>query len=177
MPVFVAYLKAELDGVSFVGPHTGKDRTFEIDVKNGMSDEVRERVTICSLDEIELEGSRGISNLVLKFQDSAEKASCSILGDEDFKSRFKKKKEALKQAPRALTAEDSGEWVPIVAFGARGMDVTKFHLGRGDLVVHSEGDAIFDDVDLGDGDWADYDADADCSVSITDATTKVELVR
>ena len=103
--------------------------------------------------------------------------SCSILGDEDFKSRFKKKKEALKQAPRALTAEDSGEWVPIVAFEARGMDVTKFHLGRGDLVVHSEGDAIFDDVDLGDGDWADYDADADCSVSITDATTKVELVR
>ena len=118
-----------------------------------------------------------LSNLVLKFQDSAEKASCSILGDEDFKSRFKKKKEALKQAPRALTAEDSGEWVPIVAFEARGMDVTKFHLGRGDLVVHSEGDAIFDDVDLGDGDWADYDADADCSVSITDATTKVELVR
>ena len=67
MPVFVAYFKAELDGVKYAGVYTGKDRIFEIDVKNGMSDEVREKVTISSADEYELEGSRGISNLVLKF--------------------------------------------------------------------------------------------------------------
>lgn len=177
MPVFVAYFKAELDGVKYAGVHTGKDRIFEIDVKNGMSDEVREKVTISSADEYELEGSRGISNLVLKFSDSNEKASCSILSDEDFKGKFKKKKEAMKSCPRALTADDSGEWVPIVAFEARGMDVTRLVLGKDDLVVHSTGDTIFDEVDLSEGDWADYDAEADVSVSITDAQTKVELVR
>lgn len=178
MPVFVAYFKAELEGVSFVGIHTNKDAMFTIDVKNGMSDETRERVTISPSDEFELEGSRGVSNLVLKFADSNEKSSCSVLTPEDFKSKFKKKKEALKSLPRALTGEDNGEWVPIVAFEARGMDVTKLHLTVDDLVVHSEGDTIFNEgVDLSEGDWADYDAEADMSVSITNAVTKVELVR
>ena len=45
-------------------------------------------------------------------------------------------------------------------------------------MVHSEGDAVFDDgVDLSEGDWADYDQEADQSVSITNARTEVRLVR
>mmetsp|Transcript_22708 Transcript_22708/g.70212 ORF Transcript_22708/g.70212 Transcript_22708/m.70212 type:complete len:179 (-) Transcript_22708:53-589(-) len=178
MPVFVGYVKAELDGVALAAVRTGPDAIFTIDVKNGMSDEVREGVTISRADEFELEGSRGVSNLVLRFADSTEKASCSLLTAEDFKTKFKKKKQALAEAPRVLTADDSGEWVPVVAFEGRGMDVVKLRLTADDVVVTSTGDAVFEDgVDLSDGDWADYDAEADVSVSITNAQTKVELVR
>ena len=35
----------------------------------------------------------------------------------------------------------------------------------------------FEDVDRSDGDWADYDVEADAPVALSDIETKVELVR
>mgnify|MGYP001995950070 CR=1 FL=1 len=35
----------------------------------------------------------------------------------------------------------------------------------------------FEEVDLSDGDWADYDVEADAPVALSDIETKVELVR
>ena len=40
-----------------------------------------------------------------------------------------------------------------------------------------ESGTLFEDVDLSEGDWADYDQEADQSVSITNARTEVRLVR
>ena len=153
-------------------------KAWTIDVKHGQSDETRTGVTIDAADVLELEGSRGTVNLVIKFADAGEKAQCSIMSAEAYKAAFKKKKPALAYLPRAVTPEDSGEWVPIVAFEARGLEVTKLHLGVDDVVIQSTGGAVYDeDVDLSDGDWAEYDADASLSVSVTGATTKVMLVR
>lgn len=177
MPIFVAYVKVEeLDGVASVSPAPFEEATFTIDAKNGMSDEVRRGVTIAPADENDIAGSRGVANLVLRFDDSKEQASCSCLSAADYTTRFKKKKAALKETPRPVTGADAGEWVPFLAFEARGMDVVALTLGVDDVVVTSSGGAVITGVDLGDGDWADYDEAAGCSVSLTGVETKVERV-
>jgi len=43
--------------------------------------------------------------------------------------------------------------------------------------VRSAAGYPFEDVDLSDGDWADYDVEADAPVALSDIETKVELVR
>ena len=87
MPIFVAYIKADLENVGSASVDVAS-ATLTIDVKQGQSDETRESVTICREDEVPLDGSRGIANLVL----SDWKASCSILTSDEFTTRFKKKK-------------------------------------------------------------------------------------
>ena len=89
----------------------------------------------------------------------------------------KKKKQALAETPRSVKEEDSGSWVPLVAFEARGLDVVRWRLREGDVSVRSAAGYPFEDVDLSDGDWADYDVEADAPVALSDIETKVELVR
>jgi len=176
MPVFVAYVKAELENVALLAPKV--QHSWMIDVKHSSSDEERKEVTIDSTDVYELEGSRGVANLVIKFAGSNEKAQCAILDVETFKTRFKKSKTAIKELPRAVTADDHGQWVPILAFEARGMDVTKIYIGEDDVVVTTTSGALINEnIDLSEGDWADYDEQADLSISITNLETKVEVVR
>ena len=57
MPLFVAFVKAELEGVASLAPP--EDVTWKIDVKHSSGDEVRSGVTICASDEV-----RGVSYAV-----------------------------------------------------------------------------------------------------------------
>ena len=108
MPVFVAYIKADLENVGSAAVDVAT-ATLTIDVKQGQSDEMRESVTISREDEVPLDGSRGIANLVL----SDWKASCSVLTADEFTTRFKKKKQALAETPRPVRRRMTGAaWVP-----------------------------------------------------------------
>lgn len=175
MPVFVAMLKCDLENVASLTPRTSNS-VWTIDVKHGQSDEMREKVTIDAEDEIEIEGSRGTANLIIKFEDAAEKAQCSILSDEQFKTKFKNKKKQLELAPRAATADDSDIWLPFLAFEARGLDVVKVHLGGDNFDLVSTAGSTFT-PDLSETDWSDYDDDNQLPISITQLQTKVEVVR
>ena len=164
MPVFVGYFKATLENIGSLEPKA--DNTWKIDVQNSQSEEKREGVTINAEEEVELEGSRGTANLEIRFPDSTEKANCSIIGAASFQATFKKNKAKLKEMPRAVTAEDSDEWVPIVAFEARGLDVVKLTLGVDDFTAKSSGGGLLEEVDLSD-DFADYDEPNELSIGIT----------
>ena len=56
MPIFVAYIKADLENVGSASIDV-ETATLTIDVKQGQSDETRESVTICREDEVPLDGS------------------------------------------------------------------------------------------------------------------------
>lgn len=163
MPVFVASVKCELENVEKLETLSP---VWKIDVKHGSSDEVREGVTIDATEVFELEGSRGTCNLVIKFKDAAEKAQCTIL------TEFNKK---AKVVPRPYTADDT-EWVPFLAFEARGLEVTRVHVTDDNFLVTASSGASFQ-PDLSDGDWADYDDDNQLPVSVTNLETKVDVVR
>ena len=61
----------------------------------------------------------------------------------------------------------SSEDVVLLAVEARGMEPVEWQT-KNDFTVISNGGSIFEDVDIEDGVWADYDADHDCPVSIQD---------
>ena len=61
--------------------------------------------------------------------------------------------------------------------GMRGARIIPWRLREGDVSVRSAAGYPFEDVDLSDGDWADYDVEADAPVALSDIETKVELVR
>mmetsp|Transcript_23833 Transcript_23833/g.31025 ORF Transcript_23833/g.31025 Transcript_23833/m.31025 type:complete len:180 (+) Transcript_23833:72-611(+) len=177
MPIFVAYLKGDFENIDKIETKTSTS-VWTIDLKHGQGDEVRKGVTIDAEDVIELEGSRGTAHLVLKFADANEKAQVSIITPEEFRSKYKNKKNAMAHAPRALTADDSGSFVPVLAFEARGADVINLSLGGDNFIVTATSGTVFEtDLDFSEGDWSDYDDQAELPVSLTNIETKVDVLR
>lgn len=110
---------------------------------------------------------------VLKWEGSLKKRSTlEVL--QDPKAALKKKKYKGEQ-PRDYKAQDSGNWVPILAVECRGMEPYAFHALGDEFVVESEGGVMFDsDVDLSEGDWAEYDEENDAAVSVSEFEAKFE---
>lgn len=175
MPTFVAFMKCDLENIASLAPKT-TGSVWVIDVKNGQSDEARTGVSIDADDEIELDGSRGVANLVIKFADAPEKSNVSIIQGDDYRAKYKQKAKFMAVSPRPMTAETSGEWVPFLAFEARGLDVTAVTVGGDNFkAVATSGTSFV--PDLSDGDWAEYDEPHELPVSITNIEIKVEAIR
>ena len=79
--------------------------------------------------------------------------------------------------PRDITSDDSGDYVPVLAMECRGLEPFAFHPLGNEFKVISEGGAVFEeDVDLSEGDWAEYDEENDASLSVNDFQSKVVAV-
>lgn len=91
-----------------------------IQVKDSTGEDTRQGVTVTSIHEEELPGSKGTANFALKWaRDSKHVASLNV---KEIEKELKvKSKEKIKGC---YTAEDEGSFVGIVAFECRGMDVT-----------------------------------------------------
>ena len=104
-----------------------------------------------------------------------------VLDEEGAKSAMKKikkkggkNKDSEISEPRDVTADDSGEYVPILAMECRGLEPYAFHPMGGEFKVVSEGGVSFEeDVDLSEGDWAEYDEENDAAVSINEFESKI----
>ena len=125
--------------------------------------EVRKEVTVSEQDLQPLEDSRGEAHFVMKWPFSRETAYIKLLP-------------AHKGIRSAVTGENSGSFVPILAMECRNCEPTSWHPSV-DFIVRSNGNTIFDKVDLSSRDWADYDEENDVPVSITNLEFKIELVR
>ena len=68
---------------------------------------------------------------------------------------------------------DSGQFKTILGLECRGIEIERWIPGD-DFVVESTSGTIFENVDLTENDWADYDEKYDESVSITDLEFKIE---
>ena len=58
-----------------------------------------------------------------------------------------------------------------------GIEITNWRPHATRFIVRSTGGATFEEVDLSEGDWADYDADNDLSVSITNLEQRFDVRR
>jgi hypothetical protein len=140
--------------------------------------EVRDKVAFSLQETVEQEEStrEPSCHFALKWEGSQKRSILGVLSAADAKAALKKKKYKGEQ-PRDYTADDSGNWVPILAVECRGMEPYAFHPLGNEFVVTSEGGVKFEsDVDLSEGDWADYDEENDAAVSISDFETKFESV-
>lgn len=73
--------------------------------------------------------------------------------------------EDVKGVTRALTADDHGKFVPIIGFDCRGLEPVDWRPEDG-FVVKAPSGFVWEDVDLSDKDWADYDEKSGESASI-----------
>jgi hypothetical protein len=176
MVLYLLYIKAELEGVASI--RQLKEAPLCISVKNPLSDfEVREKVVVDRSETVEQdEGAREPPHhFQLKWEGSKKQSTLTMMDDAAIKTALKKGKNKKVEAPRDYTADDSGEWVAIVAVECKGMEPTAFFPMGEDFVVTSTGGVEFvDDVNLGEDDWGEYDEDHDAAVSLTDIEFKWE---
>lgn len=158
MPIIALYVKAELENVaSFRAP---EGHLWCLDVSPSAGGDTREKVMLDPTEELELHGSRGTANLVIK--DGKREHTMSVV--------------EVKDLVKPLTPDD--EWAPIVAFDCRGMEPTAWHPTEG-YEVTSTGGKVFADVDLSEDPtmWADYDDKANEPVQISNLEWRFDVLK
>lgn len=163
-----------------------KAANIRIDVRNPISDEIREKIVIDPNDLLEDENSKEPPyHFGLTWEGSKKKSVLTVLDIEVVRAALKKGTKKGKKAkageddprmPRSFTNEDNESFVPILAIECRGIEPFAFHPMGGEFIIESEGGMKFDgdDVDLSEGDWGDYDADNDLAVTVSDFESKFE---
>lgn len=140
-----------------------------ISVRNPLSDfETREKVTVNPSEAVERDDStrEPPHHLRLTWEGSKKTSVLTVLDDAGAKVALKKKKGI--ELPRDYKDDDSGNVVPILAVECRGLEPYAFFPMGNDFLVTSTGGAEFsEDVDLSEGDWADYDGENDQPVSLS----------
>mmetsp|Transcript_20885 Transcript_20885/g.29918 ORF Transcript_20885/g.29918 Transcript_20885/m.29918 type:complete len:187 (-) Transcript_20885:53-613(-) len=186
MVLFVLCIKAELDGVESLSLLKNTNLCFS--VRNPLSDyETREKIVFNPSETLEQdEGDREPPHHFAVRWEGQKKFSTLIVLDEDgAKSAFKKmKKKGGKKkgggegdVPRDMTADDSGEYVPVLAMECRGVEPYEFYPLGNEFKVTSSGGAVFEeDVDLSEGDWGDYDEENDEAVGVNEFESKIIAV-
>lgn len=152
MPIFALQLKADLEGVSNI--NTAGRYCLDLS-KDG---EGKTGIYIDQSDKVEMADSRGTCHLQIKLPGMSKPANLSIL--ETF----------------PYTAEDSGSFKTVARIEARGLDVDAWQ-AREDFVVVSEGGKRFENADLGNGDYTEYDEEHDQAVSVLEIETEVVVVK
>lgn len=161
MPLFVLQGKGELEGVEWMRPKAAVTWTFDIE---NDANERREGITVCSVDELELEGSRGTANFVMKFNK----------GDHSSYIKFEKLT-MKKHGTGVITEAQSGLWVTLAVMECRGLTPLVCQPGNYfDIKSKGEKEKIFEDADFGaEPDWADYDEENDLSVQVSNFALRV----
>lgn len=150
MVLFLLCVKADLEGISSLQLPPGTQ--YCLTVKDSAGEDTRSGVYV-SADEVhELAGSRGVANFVLKWaKDSKREAYLNI--------------EEVKNVTRPLTADDDGNFVPIIGFDCRGLEPIHWH-PEGGFVAVAESGMRWEDIELTEREWVDYDEKANAAVSI-----------
>jgi Eukaryotic protein of unknown function (DUF866) len=180
MVLFLLYMKADLEGVASVSLR--KDADLMLTVKNPLSDfEVREKVVInpsATVEQDESSSRDDPHHLSLKWEGSKKQSTLTVLSVAEAKTALKKKSKKKNDefTPRDYTVQDAGAFAPILCIECRGLEPTAYFPGD-EFVVTSEGGTVFaEEVDLSEGDWADYDAEYDAPVALSEVEFKWEAV-
>eukprot|EP01032_Pedospumella_encystans_P009182 gene9182-10836_t len=157
MPQYVLKIKADLENIKQLIPLP--DNHWELTIQSADGCDTKEGVTISKGDVMELEGSRGDANFIMKWPGNKQQAYIKIVD--------------IKGVTGNYTEDQAGKWITVLGLECRGIVPTAWKVGR-DFIAESSGGHFFEDVDLADGDWAEYDEENDASVSVTNVESKVE---
>lgn len=183
MVLFYLCIKGDLEGVQSVVLNRAANICVSVRATN--SDETREKVVFNPSETLEQDESdrEPAHHFALTWEGQKKKSIIQVLDEAQVKATMKKAGKKKKGGgggggsevgqPRDMTADDSGEYVPVLALECRGLEPYAFHPMGEEFVVTSEGGAEFSsDLTLDEGDWADYDDENDISVSIAEFASK-----
>ncbi|RKP09552.1 hypothetical protein THASP1DRAFT_28654 [Thamnocephalis sphaerospora] len=109
-------------------------------------------------DSYEISGSRGEANLVIRCKLCKRESTASFVGGYS-----------------VYNEEHSGQYASLAELDCRGLEPVEFKPRDHFLVVASSG-ARFEDVDLSEKEWFDYDEKSGDSVSIMELETQIKRV-
>ena len=73
------------------------------------------------------------------------------------------------------TADDAGQWLPMVAFDCRGLEPCKWYPQK-NFVGEGTTGTLFDDIDFAEGDYCGFDEDAGVPTEISELEWKFEVL-
>ncbi|CAJ0827622.1 16484_t:CDS:10 [Entrophospora sp. SA101] len=154
------FFKAELENVTDVGP-SGDEYEWHFKVKCSSCNELNENwVGMNRLSQNEILGSRGTANLVIRCKFCRRESSAQI-----------------DPIPTQLyTIENNGKFVKMLAVDCRGLELVDFEPRMGFKATGVDSKTLFEDIDLTEGIWADYDEKAGVPVGISEIETEFKRV-
>ncbi|BHF77527.1 hypothetical protein SprV_0902794800 [Sparganum proliferum] len=156
MPVYDLEFCAKLENISEVVPY-GSDFRWYIQVKCTSCNEVHEDwVYLCEGDRVPLKGSRSSTNLKLKCKFCSRENSADIVPG----------------SVSPYTDDSSEKFSRMMRLDCRGLQPLAFSPRVGWRVTSSVSSRVFEDVDLGQGDWTDYDDEGDQCVGVFDVASR-----
>ena len=119
---------------------------------------MREKTWVDPTETCEVPGSKGVANFVMKWaKDSKHVAWMNVECGGNCKGVIRE----------GITEGDRGEFVPLVGFECRGLEPVDWHPEDGFVVTASGSNAVWEDVDLSEREWYEYDEKSGESVSVT----------
>merc|ERR1719223_853751 len=156
MPLYLLKIKADLEGINKLIPLA--DNLWKLDIQNDAGD-TKSGITVSKADVIDLEGSKGQANYVMRWAKGAPQAYIKIVD--------------VKKVDGSYKSDDSGKFVTVLGLECRGIEPIAWVVGE-DFTAESSGGTTFQEgVDLSE-DWADYDEEHDESVSVMNTEVKIE---
>lgn len=159
MVKYILQAKAELENVSEVEPLDTVENPFEYTFKiacGSCHQQHNKLVEINRFEQYEIPGSRGDASFVFKCQDCKKSHSASI-------ERTKEK----------IVIGEKNNWVTLLNIDARGIEFLDFS-PIGQWTCIGQKGSRFNDVDLEDLEWYDFDEDMSQEVSITDVKFQIK---
>jgi hypothetical protein len=151
---FKLTLSANLEGLTSLKPtdttETPFEYTFEIQCTSCRETHEKE-ITINRYEQHEISGSRGEANFVFRCKVCKRESSASIV-----------------RTKNDYLIEDEGKPVSILEIESRGLELTKF-IPQGNFEAKgADSNTPFNEIDLTEGEFYDYDDNAGKEVSITE---------
>ena len=152
------YAKADFEGP--VAALRLKERTaFLLDVRESGGSETRTNVVVDDAVDHELPGSKGTAHFAMKFDKGSKHMSTMNV------IRRKEKVVSELGDPYGEGLVGSGAWTAVAAFECRGVEPIGWHPGD-EFVVVCESGTEFAGVDMGEGEWYEYDEKSGESVGV-----------
>ena len=106
MPTFVLKVKCELENIKELMPQEGN--LWKLNISSGDGSFRRDNITVSKHDIIDLDGSKGTANFVIKWDKTSSQSYIKLVD--------------VKKLAGKYTSDDSGKWVSIIALDCRGLE-------------------------------------------------------
>lgn len=166
MVVYILYVKAELEGSRIASVNIPSGRDICLSVRNPLvMEEVREHVVIDSRALEEKPNKKHHNNshqeapchFALTWSGHDERSTIRVLWNTNDETNEKSKRSARTTTTRAMTLQDSGTFVPMLALECHGMEPYAFHPDEAFQVTETDG-TVHETVDFSqNGQWEHYD--------------------
>ncbi|KAI8144325.1 hypothetical protein BJV82DRAFT_65517 [Fennellomyces sp. T-0311] len=133
------YLKADLENITNLKPVNEYEWHFKIQCSSCRETD-QNWISFNPHDTVEMSGSRGEANLVMR-------------------CKFCKRESSAQFEPnvQAYSAEKNGKFQKIATFDCRGLELVDFSPRDPWVAEGTESGTKFEDIDLTDGEWVEYD--------------------